>query len=58
MNPGPWLAVLFLCVLPLAGLGLAFWAGVRYARYGWKQILPRFKSGDAPDGQRILSTRA
>jgi hypothetical protein len=57
MNPGPFLAILFFCILPAAGLTLAFIAGTRYARYGWAGVLPKLSRKDIPDGPRILSTR-
>jgi hypothetical protein len=54
MNPGPWFALLLFCVLPIASVGLAFVAGVRYARHGWSGVLPKM---EIPDGIRILRTR-
>jgi hypothetical protein len=54
MNPGLVFTIAMFCVFPLLNTALAFVVGLRYARYGWKGIIPKL---ELPDGPRILSSR-
>lgn len=56
MNPGPWLAIVLFCLAPALTIGLSFWAGVRYARYGWKGILPKSRTQELFRGTSLLSS--